>query len=495
MAVSFKEYDTIVTDPVTGKSVTFGSLTTESQQTILDADHRAIRANLYGPTSPINPPPTAPPVIATAEQTSTLTTTTVTTVSGGGSRTVTNANTITQTQVTTGDSAPTSELSQAKQQLNDANATLTAAADEVQNATIIRDSADRGSTAYAVAQSQLDVANAALANANATVDEATQAVDTAATNEATSNQLQEPDPVWNQSDSGIGMYVLEGDEAAATEVEGEATLLNTGSTDIPGEINFSDILSKGIAGVKNLAGQAGNALTGLTRLASVGLGAGGSVGAGKNLFDSNTAQYGGGMSFDSDWRVRLTLPPNLASKLFTGLLAPLADERRGVIFPYTPNITVSYAADWQAQKLTHSNYASQNYNSSEVQDIQIQGTFTAQNEEEAEYLLAVLTFGKLVTKMFFGDSGDLTGNPPPILHLYGHGTYQWNGVPVVVKNFQYSLSQDVNYIAIRRRNMTRVPMVIENMSWTVAPVYSRKQLRDYNYQKFASGDLIKGGFI
>jgi hypothetical protein len=200
--------------------------------------------------------------------------------------------------------------------------------------------------------------------------------------------------------------------------------------------------------------------------------------------------------FEQDWRVRLALPQGLASYLLTqtSLLAPLATAN-GVVFPFTPQITLTYAADWQAQKLTHSNYAAQHYNSSEVQDIQIMGTFVAQTTKEAEYLLAVMTFFKLVTKMFFGE-GEYVGNPPPVLFLYGYGKYQWNRVPVVVKNFQMTMPQDVDYIALDSTdpNSSRVPTSTE-LSIMVAPVYSRKQLSKFDYKKFASGELISGGFI
>ncbi len=231
-----------------------------------------------------------------------------------------------------------------------------------------------------------------------------------------------------------------------------------------------------------------------TRLRGAGLNQNGSQGAQSSAFNNNNAvsPSNNGMSFDADWRVRMVLPSALASRLCTGIMEPLKGS--GVVFPYTPSITVTYAAEWTSQKLTHSNYAAQFYNSSEIQDIQLQGMFTAQNQIEAEMMLAILTFGKMVTKMFFGASTD-AGSPPPVLHLYGHGDYQWKKVPIVVKNFTYNLSADVDYIPVKKYGNTRVPSQIDNMSFTVAPIYSREQVRKFDMKTFASGELIKGGFI
>ena len=231
-----------------------------------------------------------------------------------------------------------------------------------------------------------------------------------------------------------------------------------------------------------------------TRLRGAGLNQNGSQGAQSSAFNTNRAvsPSNNGMSFDADWRVRMVLPTALAGELCTEVMAPLRSS--GVVFPYTPSITVTYAAEWTSQKLTHSNYAAQFYNSSEIQDIQLQGMFTAQNQIEAEMMLAILTFGKMVTKMFFG-KGTHVGSPPPVLHLYGHGDYQWKKVPVVVKNFTYNLSADVDYIPVKKWGNTRVPSQIDNMSFTVAPIYSREQVRKFDMKTFASGELIKGGFI
>lgn len=149
-----------------------------------------------------------------------------------------------------------------------------------------------------------------------------------------------------------------------------------------------------------------------------------------------------------DWRFRLYLAPNstyLYNDKENKLLQPLNGV--GVIFPYTPTISVSYVANYDAQAVTHSNYKLYFYKDSAVENISIVGEFTAQNTEEANYLLAVIHFFKSVTKMFYGrDQSPVIGTPPPICYLDGFGTYQFNKHPVLINNFSYSLPNDVDYI-------------------------------------------------
>ena len=60
--------------------------------------------------------------------------------------------------------------------------------------------------------------------------------------------------------------------------------------------------------------------------------------------------------------------------------------------------------------------------------------FTAQNEEEARYVLASIMFLRLVTKSFRNDD-QLAGSPPPVCRLTGHGQNLLPNVPVVVQDF------------------------------------------------------------
>jgi hypothetical protein len=150
-----------------------------------------------------------------------------------------------------------------------------------------------------------------------------------------------------------------------------------------------------------------------------------------------------------DWRVRLSLAPG-ANYLYAsdepGILEPL-QKTAGVIFPYTPNIQVTYAAHYDQQELIHSNYKIYQYKSSGVDQVVITCDFTAQDTFEANYLLAVIHFFRSVTKMFYGqDQNPSPGVPPPLCYLTGMGDFQFDRHPLLISSFNYNLPNDVDYI-------------------------------------------------
>ena len=261
---------------------------------------------------------------------------------------------------------------------------------------------------------------------------------------------------------------------------------------------------------------------------------------------------------NEDWRVRLSLGPG-AQYLYNagqpGILAPLKADggTDGVIFPYTPTITTTYSANYEQYDLIHSNYRGIFYKSSRVGDIQVRGTFTAQNTTEANYLLAVIHFFRSATKMFYGQDVE-RGTPPPICLLNGFGGYQFSNHPVVISSFNYTLPNDVDYIRTTNPNnfglnlnnrynpagaslpaggslaglnrllnaipgglkkgalptvpapntvvgsvtnntpSSYVPTKME-IDITLIPVQSRSQVsQQFSLKGFANGDLLKGGF-
>lgn len=250
-----------------------------------------------------------------------------------------------------------------------------------------------------------------------------------------------------------------------------------------------------------------------------------------------------------DWRVRLRLAPRsnyLYNAPVPGILAPLKSTD-GVIFPYTPTISTAYKANYTPYDLTHSNHRGYFYQNSYVDQISIKGIFTAQDTNEADYLLAVVHFFRSVTKMFYGQDA-LRGAPPPLVYLSGFGQFQFNEHPCVISNFSYNLPADVNYIragsnmvngnrfqdqntngqnlptnplsgALQRLfnagmskgaipiripssvppfnidgRSTYVPTKMD-IDITLLPMQSRNQVsQQFSLENFANGNLLKGGF-
>ena len=149
-----------------------------------------------------------------------------------------------------------------------------------------------------------------------------------------------------------------------------------------------------------------------------------------------------------DWRFRIGLLPGSEVLYKDGdsssLLSPLL-KTDGVIFPYTPNVLVNYRANYDKVSPTHSNFPTYFYQSSEVSDVQINATFTAQSVEEADYMMAMIHFFRSSTKMFYGQDAN-KGQPPPLVSVTGFGQHQFNFHKAVVSQFNYSLPDEVDYI-------------------------------------------------
>lgn len=204
---------------------------------------------------------------------------------------------------------------------------------------------------------------------------------------------------------------------------------------------------------------------------------------------------------NKDWRVKISHDMVYNEQIFEPL-----KNTGGMIFPYTPQITMSHTANYDAIPTTHTNYPFYAYKSSQIDDISITGKFTVSDQAEATYWLSMMHFLRTVTKMYFGQGPNL-GNPPPICTLNGYGDFVYNNISVIVKNFTIQLADDVDYIAVSLANspdrqsgsnLSYVP-VLSTVTVNVAPVYSREKITTFNLTNFARGQLITGndrrGFI
>ena len=206
---------------------------------------------------------------------------------------------------------------------------------------------------------------------------------------------------------------------------------------------------------------------------------------------------GGTKTVEEDWRIKVSVGQGsgiLYEDSSNALLKPLAPTL-GVVFPYTPTISVQHSTNYQSQSLTHSNYTNYFYNHSEVQAITIAGDFTVQTQAEGLYVMAVIQFFRSAGKMFYGKSQN-AGAPPPVLFLNGYGKLYFPHVPCVLTGFQHTMPQDVDYVSINvQNNKVRLP-TNSQINITLQPVYSRKLIHDnFDFKSFAAGGLINKGFI
>lgn len=152
---------------------------------------------------------------------------------------------------------------------------------------------------------------------------------------------------------------------------------------------------------------------------------------------------GSTLSPENDWRVKVTAPPAGPFDFSQGPLSALA-ESSGVVFPFTPEISITHSASYGKLTPTHSNYPSYFFSNSEIGTINITADFTAQTEDQARYVLGMIWFFRSATKMFYG--GPNAGNPPPIVYIDGYGDYYLPHVSCVVNNFTHSMPSNIDYI-------------------------------------------------
>ena len=279
--------------------------------------------------------------------------------------------------------------------------------------------------------------------------------------------------------------------------------------------NYSGDGSSSTNGTTPIAAYAAPANPSAARLAVSGLvaGAGNALAdiAGR-VFNFNFKEANGNTVDPTvDWRVRISLQPGTAALFYSDPTNPIMyplSQTSGVVFPYTPSITVRHAARYGATALTHANYSSYFYEGSEVSTININAEFTVQNIEEGQYLAATIQFFRTMTKMFYGGSR-LAGTPPPMVFLNGYGESYMPNVPCVVTEFSHTMPNDVDYIevpvgvnlnnvagqqinATNFASRTRLPTA-SSISLSLQPVYSRNNVSDnFTLEKYAAGGLIQG---
>jgi len=288
--------------------------------------------------------------------------------------------------------------------------------------------------------------------------------------------------------SGLGTSIqstLSGGISSLQSVVGSTSNI---TADISGTLN--KLAGGNLAGgLQSLAGDISKAAGMLNNFLSLKRGA--NLPAGGQLFTQAGTAIKLQPNAKNDWRVRI----NAEWTLFQSPLFKLLENTGGVVWPYLPNITVSTKANYNSVETIHSNYPTQGYKNSVVEDIQISGEFTCETEKDAAYWIAATTFFKTATKMFFGQGAN-AGNPPIICNLSGYGSSVFDKIPVVIKSFSVDLKDDTNYIQCNTFGTNTWVPVVSTISVTVSPIYNRANLRKFSLADYAKGKVAAStGYI
>lgn len=230
---------------------------------------------------------------------------------------------------------------------------------------------------------------------------------------------------------------------------------------------------------------------------------------------TKTIQAGQAENTDqTDFRVRIRAFPNTWNEVYgdplpENIMFPLHPEAKsdgflgmnGMVFPYTPTITWAQSVQYNAINVVHANQDFQAYSHTPSQTFTITGPFTAQNPQEARYMLACMHFLRTVTKMRYGQSKNL-GLPPPVLLLSGYGKYIFNDLPVIITQYTFEYNNNVDMVPVYIPGNKGEPVAwvpsLQNISVSVTVQQTPNKLRQFDFDKFASGTLLddkKGGWI
>lgn len=192
----------------------------------------------------------------------------------------------------------------------------------------------------------------------------------------------------------------------------------------------------------------------------------------------------------TDLRTIIKVPPGYLTGVFTSVFA----QYGGVLFPYTPQITLEHKADYTSNTPLHSNYAINFYKSSSVSDITITANFTVQKQEDAEYYLGAIRILSALTKMRFGDD-PLAGSPPPICRLFAYGEYVLKNVPVAITSVRHDLPEDVDFfVCYVRGEQVSVPTKA-SVTVNCKPIYSRREMAAATVDSYISNSFVGKGYL
>lgn len=204
---------------------------------------------------------------------------------------------------------------------------------------------------------------------------------------------------------------------------------------------------------------------------------------------ANAALFGNAvMNATSGLDYRARLRPKAATVYgTTGMLQPL-NRTNGLIWPFTPSISIQQQVTYSNYSATHSNQDFHAYQSTPSMSFSCNGIFTVQTYEEHQYCMAAIHFLRTVTKMHTGVNDPNRGTPPPILLFSAYGQSMFNDLPVIVTSFSFDLGNEIDYVHFDNAWLPARFSINVGMTVQRSPSDLRNK---FDLEKFRTGQLLK----
>ncbi len=180
----------------------------------------------------------------------------------------------------------------------------------------------------------------------------------------------------------------------------------------------------------------------------------------------------------ASFRGRLVSKSGTGSVVFT--VSPIVDEQRSAVYDSISPI--------------HHPGSIQVYKTTGPREISISGKFIARTMEEATITLTYMQLIRSWVMPYYGlgtangSSSDRLGAPPDILEFSLYGPRTFNRIPVVLKSYQWSFPDAVDYIPDIKGNPC--PTIIE-IRLSLEESYTPEQYSDFDIEAYRKGNLTQ----
>lgn len=147
------------------------------------------------------------------------------------------------------------------------------------------------------------------------------------------------------------------------------------------------------------------------------------------------------------------------NSFFRGFLRSQLGKSEGLIFPYTPKISMGYTVNYESTDFIHSNISFKSYKNSPPPTVSLTAKFTADTKANAIQMLSAIWFFQACSKCDTGTnlmqkSDDRNtanrsgaGLPPPVLYLDGYANL-FDNMPVIIGGFTLDYPDEIDYVRL-----------------------------------------------